>query len=275
MPDSTTFAAWFHPAATGRRLCVSWRPKGREPHTSLLLVPPFGEEMNKSRRTLALSARRFALAGYAVLFVDLYGTGDSDGEFADATWDTWIDDLQRAHEWMRKEWQTPVRLWALRTGALLAAELARNVHAGSLLLWQPVISGDTFLTQLLRMKIAADNFSTGATTSTRELKAQLAEGKSVEVGGYMLNPQLVLPMAEESLTQSAAPAHEVLWLETGAAEQSEPSVPAQKTIAAWQAQGAEVTARYVQGEPFWMTNEITENTALAEHSLRPLEVVSP
>jgi pimeloyl-ACP methyl ester carboxylesterase len=45
-------------------------------------VHPFAEEMNKSRRMAALQSRALAAQGYAVLQIDLFGCGDSGGDFA-------------------------------------------------------------------------------------------------------------------------------------------------------------------------------------------------
>jgi exosortase A-associated hydrolase 2 len=63
---------------------------------AIVYVPPFGEEMNKSRRMAALQARALAAAGWHVLQIDLFGTGDSEGDFAEATWDAWLEDIATA-----------------------------------------------------------------------------------------------------------------------------------------------------------------------------------
>ncbi len=49
--------------------------------------------MNKSRRMAALQARAFAAMGFGVLQIDLFGCGDSSGDFSDARWDIWKQDL--------------------------------------------------------------------------------------------------------------------------------------------------------------------------------------
>ena len=49
--------------------------------------------MNKSRRMAALQARAFAEMGFGVLQIDLFGCGDSSGDFSDARWDIWKQDL--------------------------------------------------------------------------------------------------------------------------------------------------------------------------------------
>ncbi len=57
------------------------------------MLPPFAEEMNKCRRMMALTAYALQAAGLDVLFVDLFGTGDSGGDFADGSLEVWRSDL--------------------------------------------------------------------------------------------------------------------------------------------------------------------------------------
>src|SRR5690606_27532247 len=81
----------------GKRFALLTSPAASAPIGGLLFLHPFAEEMNKSRRMVALAARAFASAGWAVLQVDLAGCGDSEGDFADADWQTWLDDV--SHAW--------------------------------------------------------------------------------------------------------------------------------------------------------------------------------
>jgi alpha/beta superfamily hydrolase len=81
----------------------SEKPSGR----ALLVLPPFAEELNKTRRMLSLAARALQNAGHEVLLVDLYGTGDSAGDFADASFRGWSADLQAAS--CCRIWRCPPR----------------------------------------------------------------------------------------------------------------------------------------------------------------------
>src|SRR5258705_9769402 len=73
---------FFLPLDNAKRFCISTIPSnGVEPRGSVLYLPPFAEEMNKSRRMAALQARAFARIGWNVLQMDLFGCGDSSGEF--------------------------------------------------------------------------------------------------------------------------------------------------------------------------------------------------
>ncbi|HEY9550049.1 MAG TPA: hypothetical protein VIR45_11165, partial [Kiloniellaceae bacterium] len=62
----------------------------------LVYLPPFAEEMNRSRRMAALQARRLAALGVDDLLLDPFGTGDSAGDFGDARWEIWREDARTA-----------------------------------------------------------------------------------------------------------------------------------------------------------------------------------
>ena len=79
----------------GRRFCLLHAPE-RRAIGAVLYVHPLAEEMNKSRRMAALQARALAASGWFVLQVDLFGCGDSDGDFGDADWQRWLADVDEA-----------------------------------------------------------------------------------------------------------------------------------------------------------------------------------
>lgn len=269
MACSVRYSAWFEALPEGQRFTHEWVPEGIDPRRVLLLLPPFGEEMNKSRRTIALAARRFATHGMAVHAFDPDGTGDSEGEFGDATWARWTADANAAIDRVRNRFPLPLTIWAIRSGALLLPGLDRSVN--DLLLWQPVTSGDAFLTQLLRLRVAADAFAGVEGTTTKQLRARLAAGEALEIAGYELNPDLVLPMAAVNLQTWPHPPRDVVWIETGLDPASGPSPASQRVVEAWSTRNSAVALKHVVGEQFWLTQEIAENTAIAEASVSALE----
>jgi len=167
----------FFDGAAGRLFGVQFEPATGTPRASVLIIPPFAEEMNKSRRMLALQARALACAGLRVLMIDLYGTGDSEGDFADARWEIWIDDLKRCASRLARADPTPLSLLGVRIGALLAADLLAELEGVErLALWQPVSSGAQFLTQFLRMKLAPTCWAAGPPTWERSAVSSRSSG---------------------------------------------------------------------------------------------------
>jgi exosortase A-associated hydrolase 2 len=252
------FEAFFLPVGGAERFCV-FHPARGTPLGSVLYLHPFAEEMNKSRRMAALQARAFAAHGYNVLQIDFFGCGDSGGDFGEARWQLWKDDVRIARRWLREHAEGPVHLWGLRLGALLAADCARERDApfASLVLWQPVTSGAQLITQFLRLRLSSEMLSgAAATTGTESLRAQLAEGRALEIAGYELAPELVSAIERLDLTALApqhVPAH---WFEINA--EGKPSPALRRASQAWRAAGAEIDVQAVRGEPFWSSVEISE-----------------
>ncbi|OOG22752.1 hydrolase 2, exosortase A system-associated [Thioalkalivibrio denitrificans] len=234
---------------------------------AVLYAHPFAEEMNKSRRMAALQARLLAAHGFAVLMPDHYGCGDSAGDFGEATWDGWIDDLAAAAELLHSRYNAPLTLWGLRTGCLLLSELlARGIAPERCLFWQPVTSGELYLNQFLRLRTASEMMA-GGKESVKALREALARGETLEVAGYMLSPALAQPLAGARLAPPACPAH---WMEVVMDEGAELPPASCRVVDAWRAEGASVSVSTVPGEPFWNTQEIREVPALLDASLKCL-----
>src|SRR5207302_2704773 len=145
------------PGPAGSLAVVLWEPPSESASRfAALYVPPAADEMNKSRRMASLQARALALLGGTVALLDLRGTGDSEGQHGDATWEGWRADVVCAWHWLRERVPVPSILWGLRLGSLLAAELAsqRVIEPAVLLLWQPVVSGRGYFSQWLRLGTA-------------------------------------------------------------------------------------------------------------------------
>jgi exosortase A-associated hydrolase 2 len=256
---------FFLAAGQGQRFCLFHPPLG-ECRGAVLYVHPFGEEMNKSRRMAALQARELAALGYGVLLLDLYGCGDSSGDFGDARWDIWKDDLALGHQWLRERLGRPVSVLGLRLGALLALDYARGAvqTIADLMLWQPVQSGTTFLNQFLRLRIANDMLSEDKEKSggTKALRAALHAGESLEVAGYELAPELAAAIDALDATTLATSACPVHWFEAVPAEGRPISLSAAKLTSAWQADGVDLHIHLVTCPPFWTSQEVTQCAAL-------------
>ncbi|RLA42511.1 MAG: hypothetical protein DRQ97_13905 [Gammaproteobacteria bacterium] len=77
--------------------------------------------MNKARPMVNRQARLLAEQGYCVVVPDLYGTGDSSGDFGEADWARWCDDITATLHWIKSSGGQSVCLWGLRLGCLLAS----------------------------------------------------------------------------------------------------------------------------------------------------------
>jgi len=265
---------FFMPGTSGDLFSLYFPPRApQSAQRGILYFPPFAEELNKSRRMIALQARRFAEAGYAVLLVDLYGTGDSAGDFADARWEIWRSDMLLAARWLAETGVHSVVAWGLRSGALLALDVAGELTPPieRLLLWQPVIRGEQMMTQFLRLRLAADLTSPGEKITTQDLRARLASGERIEIAGYTLAPELVSRVdALDLKTMVSSATAPIDWLEITAVVDKPLTPVSRGVVDAWKQQGCNVHAATVQGEPFWNSLEIEIAPALIERSLQCL-----
>ena len=262
------FEAFFLPASSGQRFCVFHPPDPQVARCgAVVYVHPFAEEMNKSRRMAALQAKTMAAHGYAVLQIDLHGCGDSSGDFGDASWAGWIDDVTRACDWLQQRFDLPLWLWGLRTGCLVAVEVANQIGSPArLLLWQPVVSGKQFLQQFLRLKIAGELLSGEGKGVMDRLRQQLAHGESVEVAGYTLSAALANGLENAEL----APSGKILrieWIEVSSKPDAVLSPLASAKLERWTTIGHEARGSVVCGPAFWQTTEISECPELLNASL--------
>ena len=267
----------------GTRLVIHLPPAQGVVRGLVVHVHAFAEEMNKSRRMVAMQSRALAAAGFAVLQIDLLGCGDSAGDFGDATWARWLDDVVAAVKWLQQqhtpgegETPPPLWLWGLRAGALLATEaaarLARDGEGCHLLLWQPAPAGKLLLQQFLRLKAAADLLAGQGKAAMEQLRAQIAADQPVEIAGYQLAPALCRGLEQAQLHPPAGmPAGRLVWLEVAAVEQPALAPAGAATLAAWRGAGWSVQAQAVHGPTFWQTTEIEDAPELIAATLAALQ----
>jgi len=262
--------AFFLPAGSGQRFCLFHAARGGATRGAVVYVHPFAEEMNKSRRMAAVQARALAEAGYAVLQIDLLGCGDSSGDFGDATWDAWVDDIVLASHWLQRRAGAPLWLWGLRAGCLVAVQAAQRIDAACrFVFWHPTPSGNLVLQQFLRMKLAGELLGGQAKGVMETMRRDLAEGRSVEVAGYVLEPALALAL-ERATLQPPARAVRLEWFELSARDDAEISAAATAAQGRWEQSGCGVRCELVKGPAFWQTTEIEEAPELIRATLRAL-----
>lgn len=211
-------------------------------------------------------------AGFDVLQIDLLGCGDSGGDFADATWQDWQEDVLLGYRWLRTQSQAPLFLWGLRAGCLLAVTAAVNLPEDTnFIFWQPVVSGKQHWQQFMRLKMAGELASGQAKGVTEQLRQQLAAGQTIEIAGYSVSPGLAYGLEKAELQPPVARHGRVCWLELSMREDANLSPVSQKRIEEWQAAGFNVDAQVVRGPAFWQTTEIEDALALTSATLAVLE----
>jgi exosortase A-associated hydrolase 1/exosortase A-associated hydrolase 2 len=238
----------------------------------ILHVPAFAEEMNKARPMVRDAATDLALQGYFVVILDLYGTGDSAGNFEDADWQCWKDDVECSVKWMLDQGAEQVILWGLRLGCLLAADVVSdgNVPVQELLFWQPVVDGKLFVGQFLRLRTAASMLR-GEKETLSSLHELLNTDGYLDVAGYRLSVTLIRQLESVVLAgihfDSLSQLH---WLELVAEAGNPPTALVSSLIE--KIESTDVTVRYDggAGDRFWSTSEIAFAPNLLSSTKRAL-----
>jgi len=121
---------------------------------AVVLCHPWGAEYIHAYRSMRQLVKMLTANGIHTLRFDYFGTGDSDGSSTAGDLSGWETDIQSAIDELKDTTgATRVSLVGLRLGATLAANVA--VRAGSvvnsLVLWDPIVSGAEYLTELRRI----------------------------------------------------------------------------------------------------------------------------
>ncbi len=251
-----------------RSIVVHWRP-ATPTRGFAIFVPAFGDEMNQMRRMVRLTAETLADRGVASCTFDLYGTGDSSADFADATVERWLADCRRMAGQMiaaAPADPTPLVLIGCRLGAALAVHLSHELspRPAALVAWAPVLQGRQQLTAMLRAASIAR--IQRSNVGGPDPKALWSQGKVVTIAGYPFSPALVEQL--EALDATGAPmAGRAVLFDLRAAGDGQIATPSEaltKRATAWTDQGVPTAARAVAGPAFWNVADLTDVPELVD-----------
>lgn len=238
---------------------------------ALVLLPPFGDEMNKSRHLLSSMMQNAATAGISSYLMDPYGTGDSMGDLDQVTVLDWRADFLQLLQHIATQGYSRVSFIAVRFGSLMLLDLLQQqlpLPVSHIILWQPQLDAGRFMQQLFRLKIA-EHMSSGSKTNQAELEQQLAGGKTLEIAGYPLSPAFCHSISQLSGMPAARTEKPALhWYEVSAF--ANPGVAVQKQAEAL-SQSFAVQLQLINSDPFWSTQELVGAPELIRRSLAVLE----
>lgn len=195
------------------------RPGGDGACPVFVMSHPFGEEKLWAHRVYVSIARALSAQGCAVLRFDYTGAGDSGGSTSETSVDSHVADLRAAILTLkeRRPGAARVGLIGLRLGASIAALLAeraavddelRCVRDGPLVLWEPVLDGESYFQEILRSNLSTQLAVYGKVIENREaLQQKIRGGEAVNVDGYELGKRLFESGASPSLVPLTAKRH--------------------------------------------------------------------
>ena len=121
---------------------------------AVVICQPVGHEYINCHRALRQLAARLCEGGFPVLRFDYYGAGDSSGEAVEGTVPRWLEDISTAISEVRHRTRiVSVCMIGLRLGGALAMiTAAQRGDVDSLVLWDPVVNGKSYLEGLLSLQ---------------------------------------------------------------------------------------------------------------------------
>jgi exosortase A-associated hydrolase 2 len=267
--------AFYLPAPSGRLFTLYRPPQASATRLNrlVILVAPFGEEMNASRRAYSVLAQRLSADGIASLMFDFFGCGDSEGEFAAASWETWLQDLNSIVAYARQHWpDQTLQLLGLRSASLLIAEHIVNEGTDNIeriVLWQPLMHGSEQVNQFLRLRLAANilQAQSAQRETTQSLREIARRQGSVEVAGYELTPTLIDALDRRqclSLLQAAGQCPPLTWLELGA--QTQLSGARAQTALSLRQHGVALDCQHIACKRFWAIADAPLPVSLLERT---------
>jgi len=143
----------FHFGDSDKRLFGVYHPPAAQTPAAthgVVVCQPFGHEYIRAHRTLRTLARRLSDEGCHTLRFDYYGCGDSMGSGEESTVTQCLADIAAAIDELKDmAGVLRVSLVGVRLGGALAVlAAARRRDVDRIVLWDPVIRGDTHLQEL-------------------------------------------------------------------------------------------------------------------------------
>ena len=248
----------FVDGPSGNMFVLVRRPRAAV-QRAVLFVPAFGEEMNKTRRTLTELAIGIAMNGLAAILPDFYGTGDSGGDFSDVDPAKWGRDLASVVNWTSTQGLMVSGYVGVRLGCAVLVNAVESGHlpaARRSVLIQPVLDGSRFLTQFLRLRVAAGLGDADRRESLSGLRTRLADGETLEIAGYTLTPRVATALEVMKMPQVLPSGlGATLAIEVGPSDPPVLSASLDGLLSRSAAAGVDITARVFKGEPFWASTE--------------------
>lgn len=262
---------YFLETPQGHILIQSFVPE-KANSEAVIFVPPFAEEMNKSRRMMALLGHSLAVKGILMVIPDLYGTGDSEGDFSDATWSIWLDNIRQLVHTLKEQGVQTISFVGLRMGCLLINDFisGHQLVAKRVIFWKPVTSGKQMVNQFLRLRVA-NSMMDGNKETTESLRCQLHSTGRLEVAGYNLNADLISTLDEKKMSsETFSNSIDWHWYEVLASENQPVPMASNKIIQSLNNQGVGINMQQLLGENFWANQEIAEIPELVYVTCRTL-----
>lgn len=140
--------AQFIPSKGEQLFSVFYPGRGVSKRHAVLVCGSVGHEYARSHRNLQQLAQMLSEHGFDVLRFDYSATGNSSGNCEQGTPKQWLQDIASAASWLKtRSAAEKFSVIGLRLGGLLLSN-SDSIEGDNLILWDPAIRGERFLSQL-------------------------------------------------------------------------------------------------------------------------------
>ncbi len=159
-------------------------PEGDGPFPAVMMLHGFTGQHIENKRLFVQAARHFAGAGFAVLRMDFYGFGDSDGAFDEMTVQSEVEDAAAMLYWLETQPRVDssrIAVLGLSLGGAVTALLAgRDARVKVVIFWNAVA-----LPRLHFDEIPHEGPEAGAVEGLRVSRAFLDEFHALDILGVL------------------------------------------------------------------------------------------
>jgi pimeloyl-ACP methyl ester carboxylesterase len=274
-PDGSIERAEFRGPPGGRVFSYLHLPASA-PRGAVVVCSPLHGEFIRNYRREVLLARDLAAAGQAVLRFHYRGSGNSDGDGRDLTFDSMREDALASIERLRAEVpEGPVTIVGTRWGSLIAASAASLHPEAALVLWEPLATASRFFADaFMSRRVREVRRGVGRPSTDQELQDRLAAGEGVDVVAHRLEPALYRSSVERTLeAELGAVPRRILAAQIGPTASVRPELA--KLAQRWEGAGFQVDAIGLKGEEtWWLVEERYDNPSERPVSLELIEITS-
>jgi pimeloyl-ACP methyl ester carboxylesterase len=213
-----------------------------------VLCYPLGQEYIRSHRSYRQLALQLSQIGFPVLRFDFYACGDSHGECAEGTLSEWFTNIGSAMAEIRRRCGLlNVCLVGLRLGGTLSIMAgAERGDIQRVVLWDPVVSGVSYLEELATLHQERVRQSLGKVTNG------FRSDRPAELLGFPVTPLMLADLQKiEISTIEKKPASDVLILSS-----SDETIHA-RVQAHLKRLGARVEHHHLPGPKIWIEKNKT------------------
>jgi alpha/beta superfamily hydrolase len=218
----------------------------------VLVCSPVAADFGANYRREVELGRRLAARGIALQRIHYRGSGHSDGDRAELGYASMFDDARLGLRHLAGQvGDVPLALVGTRCGAIVAAEVARDLDAAPVVLWEPVLANRDFVRDALRARAVHATKKAGRDHGDPD--EELAREGWVDVVGIQLGRALI--EADEALDRRMGPQPRPILL-----VQLDPAAELRRgyrsVVAAWTGAGFDVeTTRCPIDETWWFTHD--------------------